>query len=180
MLAQHIPHRRRHQFRYYGAANPKVRKRLGLCGLPVDTEMPEVTAARGRKSWARLIWKLYGVDPLVCKKCSGQRQILAVIFDRESINRILVRIDQPTELPAHKPARGPPTPSPVKTGARTRPSPAAEEDDSQLFIDPDNSEWDCIDEPFETDDIVAAAAHQDAPRTAPADEQKTPNSCWRR
>ena len=47
---------------------------------------------------------MYGVDPLVCKKCGGQRQILAVIFDRESINRILVHLDQPTELPAHKPA----------------------------------------------------------------------------
>ena len=176
MLAQHIPHRRRHQFRYYGAANPKVRKRLDLCGLPVETEMPEVTAARGRKSWARLIWRLYGVDPLVCKKCGGPRHVLAVIFDSESINRILVHLDQPTELPAHKPARGPPTPSPVKAGARTQPSPAAEEDDRQLFIDSDNSEWDCIDEPFETDEEEAADAHQEEPWTAPVDVQKTPNS----
>lgn len=176
MLAQHIPHRRRHQFRFYGAANPKVRKRLDLCGLPVTTEMPEVTAARGRKSWARLIWKLYGVDPLICNKCNGTREILAVIFDRESINRVLVHLGQPTELPAHKPARGPPPPSPVKEGARIRPSPAAKEDDSQLFIDPNNSEWDCIDEPFETDDEAAADARHDIARTAPADEQKTPNS----
>ena len=176
MLAQHIPHRRRHQFRYYCAANPKVRKRLDLCGLPVETEMPEVTAARGRKSWARLIWKLFGVDPLVCKKCGGQREILAIIFDRESINRILVHLDLPTELPAHKPARGPPEPPPVKAGARTQPSPAAEENDSQLFMDPDNSEWDCIDEPFETDDEVAADTCQDVPQTALADEQMMPNS----
>jgi len=56
----------------------------------------------------------------------------------------------------------------VKAGARAQPSPAAEEDDSQLFIDPNNSEWDCIDEPFETDDIVAAAARQDAPASASA------------
>jgi len=180
ILAQHIPHRRRHQFRYYGAANPKVRKRLDLCGLPVATQMPEVTAARGRKSWARLIWKLTGIDPLVCKKCGGPREILAVIFDRESINRILVHLDLPTEMPAHKPARGPPLLLPVKQGARTQPSPAVEEDDSHLFIDPDNSEWDCIDEPFDTDDEAATEAGTDAVekslRTSPADEQSNPSS----
>ena len=105
------------------------------------------------------------------KSVAIQREILAVIFDRELINRILDYLDLPTELPAHKPARGPPKP-----GTRTQPSPAAEEDDGQLFIDPDNSEWDCIDEPFETDDEVAADALRDAPRTAPADEQKIPHS----
>ena len=43
-------------------------------------------------------------------------------------------------------------------------------------MDPDNSEWDCIDEPFETDDEVAADTCQDVPQTALADEQMMPNS----
>ena len=34
ILAQHIPHARRHQVRYYGACTPEVRKRLGLSGKP--------------------------------------------------------------------------------------------------------------------------------------------------
>ena len=95
IIAQHIPHRNRHQVRFYGAAHPAVRKRLGLSGVSVDSQMPNVTAAKGRKRWARLIWKLYG----------GDRRILAIVFDRASINRILTHLGHPTTVPAHKPAR---------------------------------------------------------------------------
>jgi len=57
-LAQHIPHARRHQVRLYGAFNPQERKRLGLAGKPLGFTLPARTAVRGRRSWARLIWKI--------------------------------------------------------------------------------------------------------------------------
>jgi hypothetical protein len=41
----------------YGALSPQARKRLGLCGKPLGFTIPARTAARGRRSWARLIWK---------------------------------------------------------------------------------------------------------------------------
>jgi hypothetical protein len=34
-----------------------------------------------RQSWARLIQKIYEVDPIVCAKCSHKMRIAAVITD---------------------------------------------------------------------------------------------------
>ena len=53
------------------------------------------------------------------------------------------------------------------TSPRPGPADAAKRLRHQLFMDSDYSEWDFIDEPFEPDDDVAAAARQDMPRTAP-------------
>jgi hypothetical protein len=35
------------------------------------------------KNWARLIQKIYEVDPLTCPKCLGTMQIISFIEDRE-------------------------------------------------------------------------------------------------
>jgi hypothetical protein len=40
------------------------------------------------KSWARLIKKVYEVDPLKCPKCSGSMKIKAFIRDPKEISRI--------------------------------------------------------------------------------------------
>jgi hypothetical protein len=42
-----------------------------------------------RKSWARLIQKIYKVDPLICPKCRGNMRIISFIEDREIIKTIL-------------------------------------------------------------------------------------------
>ena len=41
------------------------------------------------KSWARLIKKIYEVDPLICPKCGGQMRIIAFIEDYKVIKKIL-------------------------------------------------------------------------------------------
>jgi len=41
------------------------------------------------KSWARLIKKIYGVDPLVCPKCGEQIRIIAFIEDYKVVRKIL-------------------------------------------------------------------------------------------
>ena len=41
------------------------------------------------KSWARLIKKIYEVDPLACPKCKGQMHIIAFIEDYKVIRKIL-------------------------------------------------------------------------------------------
>ena len=41
------------------------------------------------KSWARLIKKIYEVDPLVCPKCGGEMRIIAFIEDYKVIKKIL-------------------------------------------------------------------------------------------
>ena len=42
-----------------------------------------------RKSWARLIQKVYEVDPLLCPKCQGQMKIISFIEEQAVIKQIL-------------------------------------------------------------------------------------------
>ena len=42
-----------------------------------------------RKSWARLIQKIYEVDPLVCPKCKGTMRVISSIEDQSVIRSIL-------------------------------------------------------------------------------------------
>ena len=50
---------------------------------------PEGSSEEFRKSWARLIQKIYEVDPLTCPKCSGVMKVISVIEDEEVIKKIL-------------------------------------------------------------------------------------------
>ncbi len=45
-----------------------------------------------RKNWARLIQKVYQVDPLKCPKCSGKMHIISFIEDEATIKKILVHL----------------------------------------------------------------------------------------
>ena len=46
-------------------------------------------ASRAKAAWARLIRKVYEVDPLECPKCKGPMRIIALIDDPRVIRRIL-------------------------------------------------------------------------------------------
>jgi hypothetical protein len=51
-----------------------------------------------RSAWARLIAKIYEVDPLVCPRCFSPMRILAVITDPGEVKKILrhlVKIGRP-------------------------------------------------------------------------------------
>ena len=59
-----------------------------------DELIPSILEAEGsskefRKNWARLIQKIYEVDPLTCPKCSGTMKVISVIEDEEVIKKIL-------------------------------------------------------------------------------------------
>ena len=41
------------------------------------------------KSWARLIQKIYEVDPLTCPRCRGEMRIIAFIEDYKVVKKIL-------------------------------------------------------------------------------------------
>jgi hypothetical protein len=65
-----------------------------------------------RKNWARLIQKIYNVDPLLCPKCSGSKKIISFIDDSEIIKKILNHLglwDVKRKPPPR--ANGPPTES---------------------------------------------------------------------
>ena len=50
---------------------------------------PDGSSKEHRKNWARLIQKIYEVDPLTCTKCQGKMRIIAFIEDEEVIKKIL-------------------------------------------------------------------------------------------
>ncbi len=89
-----IPDPRYHLTRSYGAYANKVR-RLRVPGgdIPprVSTEEEEETDfVKARKaSWARLIRRIYEVDPLLCPRCATVMDVLAVITEPSVIDRIL-------------------------------------------------------------------------------------------
>ena len=45
------------------------------------------------KNWARLIQKIYHVDPLLCPKCQGIMKIISFIEAPDIIRKILVHLD---------------------------------------------------------------------------------------
>jgi len=100
-LCLHIPDSWESLVRYLGfyasAARGKRRKDgavepLGLDmpddgGPPVFLEDP--SGPRRSRSWARMIRRVYGVDPLLCPRCQGQMRIIAFILDPDEIAHIL-------------------------------------------------------------------------------------------
>ena len=55
----------------------------------VPERLPETPRRRSSPSWARLIAKIYQVDPLVCSRCGQRMSVIAFLTDQVSIRRIL-------------------------------------------------------------------------------------------
>ncbi len=70
----------------------------------------EVSSKEFRKSWARLIQKIYNVNPLVCSKCLGSMKIISFIEDEQLVKKSLKHLDL-WDVRRKPPARahGPPT-----------------------------------------------------------------------
>ncbi|MBS3763816.1 MAG: transposase [Planctomycetes bacterium] len=60
---------------------------LGYEPLPDGEE--EVTGDARKRAWARLLAKVYEVDPFVCPKCGAEMKVIAVIEDPDELKRIL-------------------------------------------------------------------------------------------
>jgi hypothetical protein len=78
--------------RYYGHYSNVSRGKRKQAGT--DDVVPYILEPQGnskafRKSWARLIQKIYEVDPLVCPKCQGTMRIISFIEDPSVIRAIL-------------------------------------------------------------------------------------------
>ena len=112
LLTKHIPPARLHYIRYYGLYSSRTRGRwkdiphivnLAPEGWklnhklkdddysPPDSEYYDnsVSAKAKRSAWARLIQKVYEVDPLICPKCQSEMRVLAVITDKTEVRKIL-------------------------------------------------------------------------------------------
>jgi len=90
-MCSHIPNRGEQMVRYYGYYSNVSRGKRKEAGaddaIPCILDPVENSKAF-RKNWARLIQKIYEVDPLVCPKCQGTMRIISFIEDRSVIRGI--------------------------------------------------------------------------------------------
>ena len=71
-------------------------------GAEEDGQTPAERHA-ARRAWARLIKRVYEVDPLVCAKCGGAMKVVAVILDPKVIRKILEHIERRDERSSRAP-----------------------------------------------------------------------------
>ena len=56
---------------------------------PLSANEEEVETNARKRAWARLLAKVYEVDPLLCPKCGAEMKAIAIIEDRDEIKHIL-------------------------------------------------------------------------------------------
>jgi hypothetical protein len=133
-MCSHVPNKGEQMVRYYGYYSNVCRGKRHKAGsdawIPCILEPDEGLKAY-RKNWARLIQKIYEVDPLTCPKCHGPMRIISFIQDQEVIEKILTHLGLWLVKPKIPPrANAPPR---------------------QLEIDYSNSQIPICEEPFQAD-----------------------------
>ena len=95
-LITHIPNKGEQLVKYYGYYSNKSRGLRKKEETGNDTPAiinSDILRKSFRKNWARLIHKIYHVDPLICPKCSGKMKIIAFIEEEKVIKKILVHLN---------------------------------------------------------------------------------------
>jgi len=112
-LCAHIPDRFEHLVRYagwYSNRSRGKRRRMGAEPAEDTTRKVDVREAEHvRSTWARLIHKVYEVDPLECPRCKGPMRIIALIDDKAVIRKILSHLG--LWVPQAEAGRGPGPPA---------------------------------------------------------------------
>jgi len=89
-LVSHIPDRGSQTVHYFGQYSNATRGRLKKEDSQPEYHIIEDDSPGGlNKSWARLIQKIYEVDPLLCPKCGAKMRIIAFIEDYKVAKKIL-------------------------------------------------------------------------------------------
>ena len=114
-VVSHIPDPGEQWLRYdgwYSNASRGKRRERGV-SVPVEAEVQDTPqpdsdgehfVRQRRRSWARLLKKIYEVDPLRCPHCGSEMQIIAWIEQSEVIHKILRQLNL-----WERPQRSPPT-----------------------------------------------------------------------
>ena len=89
-MCSHVPNKGQQMVRYVGfysnVARGKRKKNDQDELIPSILE-PGGSAKEYKRNWARLIQKIYEVDPLTCPRCSGKMKILSIIERPEIIKK---------------------------------------------------------------------------------------------
>lgn len=107
-LVTHIPAKGEQTVRYYGYYSNKSRGIRAKAHCPdkdieatessaektvLDVSESDLARKRFKKNWARLIQKIYNLDPLECPKCKGKMRVISFIEDEATIKKILKHLD---------------------------------------------------------------------------------------
>jgi hypothetical protein len=106
-MVDHIPDPGKHRTLRYGVYSNRAR------GAGEPKQPGEETAPKRKRctaSWARLIHKVYGADPMICRQCGGKLRVIAFITDSLSIKQVL----EPLGLWSDENQRPPPEPREVR------------------------------------------------------------------
>jgi len=121
-LCAHIPDRFEHLVRYagwYSNRSRGKRRRAGAQPAAVALRAAEPHEARRvRSTWARLIHKVYEVDPLECPRCKGPMRVIALIEDKAVIRKILTHLGLWAPQTAVGRGPEPPAPGPPRPAAQ--------------------------------------------------------------
>ena len=83
-MCSHVPNKGEQMVRYYGyysnVSRGKRKKQTRDEYIPCILESDE-SSKEYRRNWARLIQKIYEVDPLTCPKCSGKMKVISMTED---------------------------------------------------------------------------------------------------
>jgi len=74
---------------YYSNVSRGKRKKIDQDGLTPSIMEPDGSSREHKRNWARLIQKIYEVDPLTCPKCASRMRVISVIEQPEIIKKIL-------------------------------------------------------------------------------------------
>ncbi|MCP5044604.1 MAG: hypothetical protein GY944_26555 [bacterium] len=102
----HVPAKGQHQVRYYGAYANRLRGRYREPEPDVAREVDEADASKVARAervvdrdnpvavarlirWARLIARVFEVDPLICPRCGHEMQVVGFVTQPAVIDKIL-------------------------------------------------------------------------------------------
>ncbi len=91
-MCTHVPNKGEQMVRYYGYysnLSRGKRKKSDQDELIPSILEPDESSKEHRRNWARLIQKIYEVDPLICPKCFKKMKIISFIENEEVIKKIL-------------------------------------------------------------------------------------------
>jgi len=136
-MCSHVPNKGEQMVRYYGFysnVSRGKRKNQDQDDLIPSILEPDGSSSEYRKNWARLIQKIYEVDPLTCPKCSGKMKVISVIEDEDVIKKILKHLGLWDQK-----ARPPPELRPAAERAQTLIDDSLSQvpaSDNYLYVDP--------------------------------------------
>ncbi len=104
-LVVHIPDKYEQPVRYVGYYSNKsrgMRKKAGTDDIAPSIAPGETTSKQFRRNRARLVQKIYEVDPLRCPNCEHRMRIVSILESGPIVKKILEHLD-PWDVRNHDP-----------------------------------------------------------------------------